>query len=221
MLIAGCAHSPTYAPEDPLEPVNRAVYAFNNTADRWVLKPVAQAYVAAVPAEIRSTASRFLGNLLYPTTILNDLLQGKFAQAGRDTTRFLLNTSFGLGGLLDPATRIGWTENREDFGQTLAVWGVGDGWFLMLPFLGPSTNRDLVGRGIDVFAHPLYYAPPEVAIPLEAVDIVDTRAQLLGTEQVLAQQFDPYAFLRSAYLQRRRGLIYDGNPPPEEDDWGE
>lgn len=221
MLVCGCAHSPTYAPHDPLEPVNRAVYTFNDAADRWVLQPVASGYVKVVPVEVRATVTRFFGNLFYPTVIVNDALQGKFVQAGRDSGRFLLNTTFGLGGLLDPATRIGLTANREDFGQTFAVWGIGDGWFLMLPFIGPSTNRDLVGRGAGMFTNPLSYAESEFAVPLTALDVVDTRAQLLGTERILAQQFDPYAFVRSAYLQRRRGLIYDGNPPPEEDDWDE
>ncbi|HEY0917232.1 MAG TPA: VacJ family lipoprotein [Solimonas sp.] len=219
LLLAGCAHSPSYDPQDPLEPVNRKVYAFNLKVDEYVAKPLAQGYVAATPAEFRTGIHNFLDNLIYVRVIANDLLQAKFKRAGLDTTRFLMNTTFGLGGFLDPATMVGLERNNEDFGQTLGHWGVGQGWYLMLPFLGPSTNRDLVGSGGDYFTNPLLYADlhDRAELGYQGVRLVDLRSGLLGSESLLEQQFDPYVFVRGLYLQRRQSLVYDGNPPPEDD----
>jgi len=219
LMLAGCAHSPSYDPQDPLEPVNRKVYAFNEKVDKYVAKPLAQGYVAATPPEVRTGVHNFLDNLTYPRVIANDLLQAKFKQAGRDTTRFLMNTTFGLAGFLDPATMVGLEDNSEDFGQTLGHWGVGQGWFLMLPFLGPTTNRDLVGTGGDYFTNPLQYADTSDRVDLgyQGMRLVDLRASLLGTEGILREQFDPYVFVRGLYLQRRQSQVYDGNPPPEDD----
>ncbi len=219
--LSACAHSPVDDPDDPLEPVNRVVYGFNEKVDTYVAQPVARGYVKAVPVPIRTGVSNFLDNLGYPAVIINDALQGKFAQAGRDTGRFLLNSTFGLAGLLDPATRVGLEENREDLGQTLGSWGVGPGWYLMLPLLGPTTNRDLVGRGGDTFTNLGTYAENDARIALGVIGAVDLRARLLGAERVLKDQFDPYVFVRSAYLQRRQYLVYDGNPPKEEIDYGD
>lgn len=219
VLICGCAHSPSYDPLDPLEPANRAIYGFNETLDRYVARPVAKGYTAALPSPVRSAVGNFIDNLTYPTVIANDLLQGKFAQAGRDTGRLLLNSSYGVGGLFDPATRVGLERNDEDFGQTLGYWGIGPGWFLMLPVLGPSTNRDLVGRVGSAATSPMTYADTEISVPLAVLGAVEARAHLLGTERILEQQFDRYAFVRGAYLQHRRNAVYDGSPPPEEDDW--
>ena len=220
-LLAGCAHSPVSDPQDPLEPMNRKIYAFNETADKYVAQPVARGYVAAVPAPLRTGVSNFFDNLTYPTVIINDLLQAKFRQAGLDTTRFLMNLTFGLVGFLDPATMVGLQKNDEDFGQTLGYWGVGPGWYLMLPILGPSTNRDLVGRGADTFTEPQTYADGNGTLYVSAARVVDSRAQLLGSEGMLRQQLDPYIFVRSLYLGRRQSLVYDGNPPKEEIDWGD
>lgn len=221
ILLAGCAHSPVSDPQDPLEPLNRKIYAFNETADKYVAQPVARGYVAAVPAPLRTGVSNFFDNITYPKVIVNDLLQAKFQQAGLDTTRFLMNLTFGLAGFLDPATMVGLQKNDEDFGQTLGYWGVGQGWYLMLPILGPSTNRDLIGTTADAFAEPPTYADRDVAWPATGVRLVDTRSQLLGSEGMLRQQLDPYIFVRSLYLGRRQGLVYDGNPPKEEIDWGD
>jgi len=221
-LLAGCAHSPVYEPQDPLEGANRRIHAFNDKVDRYVAQPVARSYVAAVPTEIRAGIHNFLINLGYPTVIINDLLQAKVGQAGRDTGRFLLNSTFGLAGFLDPATRVGLERNREDFGQTLGRWGLGQGWYLVLPFLGPSSNRDLVGRGADTYTQiDTYTGDWRTQVYLTGVELVDQRSQYLGGEGILKQQFDPYIFVRSAYLQRRLNLVYDGNPPKEDEDFGE
>lgn len=217
-LLAACAHSPVYDPADPLEGMNRRVYAFNEKVDKYVAQPVAEAYVTAVPAEIRTGIHNFLVNLGYPTVIVNDILQAKFREAGRDSGRFLLNSTFGLAGILDPASRVGLERRREDFGQTLGHWGVGQGWYLVLPFFGPSTNRDLTGRGADHFTQPETYAERNAQFVVTGADLIDTRANLLGSEGVLRQQFDPYIFLRSAYLQRRLNLVHDGMPPREDFD---
>mgnify|MGYP000088322928 CR=1 FL=1 len=218
-----CAHRPTYDPADPLEPVNRKIFAFNNTVDRYVAEPVARTYVKVVPSPVRVGLGNFLDNLSYPVVIVNSLLQLKLAQATHDTGRFLFNTTVGLAGFLDPASDIGLTANNEDLGQTLGTWGVGEGWYLVLPFLGPTTNRDLVGRIGDGFTTPLFYLEGpyqnETRITLLALGILDARAGLLGSEKLMAEQFDPYVFLRSAYLERRWNLQHDGNPPVEEIDY--
>lgn len=184
--------------------------------DRYVAQPVARGYVASVPAELRTGIHNFLNNLGYPTVIINDLLQAKFREAGRDSGRFLLNTTFGLAGFLDPASRVGLERRREDFGQTLGHWGLGQGWYLVIPFLGPSTNRDLVGRGGDRYSEPVTYIDWQTQVVVTGAELVDLRANLLGTENMLRQQFDPYVFVRSAYLQRRLDLVHDGKPPRDE-----
>ncbi|TXH04340.1 MAG: VacJ family lipoprotein [Nevskiaceae bacterium] len=221
LALGACAHSPVSDPSDPLEPVNRVMFSFNEKLDHYVAKPAAQGYNAALPEEFRTGLHNFFTNLTYPTVIVNDALQGKLKQSGLDTTRFLMNTVIGLGGFLDPATMVGLERNDEDFGQTLGVWGVGQGWYLMLPLLGPSTNRDLVGRVGSAVTNPLTYTTSEISIPTEGVSIVDTRAQLLGSEGILDQQLDRYIFVRSAYLQHRQSLVYDGNPPREKLDFGD
>jgi phospholipid-binding lipoprotein MlaA len=216
LLLGACAHNSPYEPSDPLEVVNRPIYAFNVTADKYVLRPVAVTYVNYVPGPLRTGVSNFFDNLFYPTVVVNDALQAKFKQSGLDLTRFVLNTTFGLVGLLDPATMVGLAKNDEDFGQTLGRWGVGEGWYLMIPFFGPSTNRDAVGRVGDVWTSPLQYTDmdwwPQRA-GITAMNAVDTRAHLLDLDSVLDQQLDPYVFIRTAYLQRRLNQVYDGNPP--------
>ncbi|WP_028008247.1 MlaA family lipoprotein [Solimonas flava] len=214
-MLAGCAHNSPYEPADPLESVNRPIYAFNQTADKYVLRPVAKTYVDYVPSPVRTGVSNFFDNLFYPTVIVNDALQAKFKQSGLDLTRFLMNSTFGLAGLLDPATMVGLAKNDEDLGQTFGRWGVGEGWYLMIPLLGPSTNRDLIGRVGDNWTSPLQYSDFTFGerVAVTGAQAVDTRAQLLDLDSVLDQQLDPYVFLRTAYLQRRLNLVYDGNPP--------
>ncbi|WP_420464431.1 VacJ family lipoprotein [Panacagrimonas sp.] len=219
--LVGCAHLPPDEPSDPLEPVNRGIYKFNRGADRYVLRPVAKGYRDYVPVEIRGGVSNFLDNLFYPTVIVNDLLQGKFAQGGKDLGRFVLNTTVGIVGIMDVATPLGLPANNEDLGQTFGRWGAGEGWYLMLPLLGPSNSRDLVGRVGDAFTSPTAYVETEEAIAIGVVGAVDARTQLLDADKILDEQFDPYIFIRTAYLQRRQSLVFDGNPPKHEYDFGE
>jgi phospholipid-binding lipoprotein MlaA len=217
LWLGACAHTPPDDPADPLEPVNRAIYSFNEKADRYVLRPVAVGYDKVMPSVAKTGVRNFFGNLFYPTVILNDLLQLKFAQAARDFSRLLLNTTFGLGGLIDVATPGGLPANDEDFGQTLGYYGVGPGWYLVLPFLGPSNNRDLIGSGVDGFTSPLYYSDErEWVWGLTALSIVQRRADLLDADRMLEQQLDRYVFVRSVYLQNRLGKVHDGNPPKED-----
>lgn len=221
LALSGCAHSPSYDPQDPLEPVNRKIYAFNDKADRYVLKPVAEFYVDYTPQLVRQGIGNFFDNLTYPITIVNGVLQLKLEQAASDTGRFLLNSTVGLLGFIDVASQQGLPRHDEDFGQTLGYYGIGEGWFLMIPLLGPSTNRDLVGRGGDYYSDPMFYIDEgDARYPLLALRVVDARAGLIGApERFLAQQLDPYVALRTAYLQRRWNLIHDGNPPPEDFDY--
>lgn len=222
LTLAGCAHSPTYDPSDPLEPVNRGIYKFNDAADTYVLKPVAKGYVWATPTFVRKGVTNFFANLVYPITIVNQFLQGKPAEGFSDTGRFLVNTTLGLGGLFDPATPLGLKAHDEDFGQTFGVWGVGQGWYLMLPFLGPSTNRDLTGRLFAIPLNPTYYVnESEIVLGASALDVINTRAMLLNADRLVRNQFDPYVFIRDAYLQRRRSAVHDGNPPREDFDFDE
>lgn len=223
-LLTACAHNSPYEPNDPLESINRPIYAFNMTADKYVLRPVAQGYVKVVPSPVRTGISNFIDNFFYPRTILHGLLQGKFKQAGSDTGRFLLNSTFGLAGFLDPATIAGLDKHDEDLGQTLGRWGVGDGWYLMLPFFGPSSNRDLLGWASDNWLPPFDYADPTThfdnltwgqRIGSFTVQAIDSRAKLLDFDSILEQQLDPYVFMRTAYLQKRLNEVYDGNPPLE------
>ncbi|SEQ42026.1 phospholipid-binding lipoprotein MlaA [Solimonas aquatica] len=216
LVLAGCAHNSPYEPADPLERINRPIYAFNIKADQYVLRPVARSYVKVVPAPARTGVSNFISNFFYPTVVVNDLLQGKFGQSGRDLTRFAMNSTFGLAGFLDPASKVGLMRNDEDFGQTLGRWGVGEGWYLMIPILGPSSNRDLIGWGVDTFGtEPTAYMDLDLKEKLEvaAVRAVDARVPLLSLDHLLKQQLDPYVFVRTAYLQNRLNKVYDGHPP--------
>jgi phospholipid-binding lipoprotein MlaA len=218
LASAGCAHRSPYEPADPLEAINRPVFSFNMTADRYVLRPVAKTYAAVVPSAVRTGIYNFFENLFYPTVIVNDLLQGKFVQASRDTARFVMNSTYGLAGFLDPATMVGLEKNNEDLGQTLGRWGVGEGWYLMLPILGPTTNRDLIGRVGDNWTDPLQYVESIETgerIVLTGIQAIDGRSRLLYFDAILEQQFDPYVFMRTAYLERRLNQVYDGKPPLE------
>ena len=221
VTLVGCAHSPTYDPSDPLEGVNRGVFAFNMTADKYVVRPVAQGYVAVTPGFVRKGVTNFFANLGYPLTIVNQFLQGKPANGFSDTGRFLVNSTLGIAGLFDPASALGLEPHEEDFGQTFGRWGVGQGWYLMLPFLGPSTNRDFTGRLVGTPFNPTIYIDdePELVFGLNVLDIINTRALLLSTDRLVRQAYDPYVFVRDAYLQSRRAAVYDGRPPREDFDF--
>lgn len=203
---------------DPFERFNRAIFKFNDKLDRWVLKPIATGYQKITPRPIHTGVRNFFNNLFEPTTIINDLLQGKIEQTIRDSIRFLINSTFGIVGLFDLASMMDLQPNKEDFGQTFAKWGVKDGPYLVLPFIGPSNVRD--GVGLIPF---YYYTDPRVDIAegntywgLVGLDGVSSRAELLSASKILKLQLDPYLFVRETYRQRRRNQIYDGNPPPED-----
>lgn len=217
-LLQGCAHTPPSQPEDPLESINRPIFTFNLTADRYVMRPVARGYRDIVPDFARQGITNFFANLSYPTVIVNDFLQAKFLQGGEDIGHFAINSTVGIGGLINVASKIGLPSHHEDFGLTLGDWGIGPGWFLMLPLLGPSDNRDAVGRAADIFTSPTYYLPGRYDLPnysVQALKIVNMRANMLGTMSLIESQFDPYIFVRTAYLEHRRSMVYGGNPPPE------
>ena len=218
MLAAGCAATPgRTTPEDRWEGLNRGVYKFNDAVDRAALKPVAKGYRAVTPRWLRTGIGNFIGNLEYPATVVNQFLQGKVKMGLRDTGRFLLNSTLGVAGIFDVATPVGLEANDEDLGQTLAVWGVGSGPYVTLPFFGPSTVRDAPSRLVDFFFDPFTYTD----VPWEAVwgervlDAVHTRSELLPLDDTLKRTYDPYAFIRDSWLQRREFEIFDGNPPPE------
>lgn len=217
--LSGCAHRPADDPSDPLEPVNRAVFAFNETADKYALRPVAKVYADVTPAPAREGVTNFFDNLQEPRNIVNALLQAKFVQASKNLGRLLLNTTAGLAGFIDVASEVGLDKHEEGLGQTLGYWGVGEGWYLMLPLLGPSTNRDLVGFAGDSFLNPSFYLPGRYdvySISANVTNLVNTRANFLSADGILQQQFDRYLFVRTAYLQQRWSLIHDGNPPLED-----
>ena len=204
------------APQDPWESWNRGVYRVNDKLDRAIAKPVARTYVRVVPHPIRTGVSNFFANLGTPTVMINDALQGKFLAAVNDLGRFVLNSTVGLGGLLDPASPAGLDRNNEDFGQTLGHWGVHSGPFVELPLLGPSDLRDGPARLVDTYTNPHQYIRNSgVKWGLYGVALVDTRANLLSLDETLKNVYDPYAFVRDAYLQRRAYLVSDGKVSDE------
>ena len=216
LALAGCASTGERTRSDPIEPFNRGVYKFNDALDRGVLKPTAKAYVKVMPEWFRTGVGNFFMNLKSPGTIVNQLLQGKVREAGQDTARFLLNTTFGLGGVIDVATMNELPQHDEDFGQTLGKWGVPAGPYLMLPFLGPATLRDGPSKIADSFLEPFYWYDLGNARWVSlGLSFIDDRARLRPLDDTLAETYDPYAFIRDAYLQRRQYLVYDGDPPEE------
>jgi phospholipid-binding lipoprotein MlaA len=216
LIAAGCATGRTM-PSDPLQGLNRGVYKFNDTLDRVALKPTAKGYRAITPRWFRAGVGHFFSNLIYPTTIVNQILQGKAVLGLRDTGRFLLNSTIGIGGLIDVATPLGLEANDEDFGQTLAVWGLSSGPFINLPLFGPSSLRDAPSRIVDYFLDPLTYVDLSTGAELgaRALDLVNTRVELLSVDSTLQSTFDPYAFVRDAWAQQREFEIFDGSPPEE------
>jgi phospholipid-binding lipoprotein MlaA len=199
------------SPQDPWESWNRGVYKFNDKLDRAILKPVARGYVKAVPSPIRTGIRNFYANIDTTCVMINDALQGKFLAAGNDLGRFLLNSTVGLAGLLDPATSAGLDKNYEDFGLTLGHWGVHAGPYLELPLLGPSDLRDGPSRIVDTYLKPTAYIKNNyIRYGLYLPYVVDERASLLPLDDTLKNVYDPYAFIRDAYLQRRAYLVSDG-----------
>lgn len=218
LVFAGCASIPSGKPDpkDPWERFNRSVFNFNESLDRAVARPVAKGYVKVTPRLVRTGVSNFFSNLETVPNIINDVLQGKMSQAGRDSGRFLLNSTLGLGGLFDPASAAGFEQSDEDLGQTLGKWGVKSGPYLMLPILGPSTVRDAFARAADTYLEPVAYLSDEsTRYIIRGVDLLDQRASLLELDAQLERTFDRYAFVRNAWLQRREYQVKDGDVDDE------
>jgi phospholipid-binding lipoprotein MlaA len=197
---------------DPYEAFNRKVYSFNFKFDKAIGKPVADVYVKAIPAPVRRSVTNFFNNLWEPNSIINALLQGKLEKAAMTSSRFILNSTVGLLGLFDVTTIIGIPRQEEDLGQTLAVWGVKDGPYLMLPFLGPSNMRDATTLGVEWFSTdlvPILFDGTERWL-IGGLRLIDARASVLGLEEALQFQVDPYVFLRESYRQSRLVQINDG-----------
>ena len=218
LLAAGCASAPGRTTnKDPYEGFNRGVYKFNDTLDRAALKPIAKGYRKVTPGFLRTGIGNVLSNLEYPGTFVNQFLQGKWVLGFRDTGRFLINSTLGVAGIFDVATPLGLEKNDEDFGQTLAFWGVSSGPFINLPLLGPSSMRDAPARAFDWLTNPLQYTeiPWEAEWGQRVIGVVHQRSELLPLDETLQRTYDPYAFIRDAWTQQREFNVYDGNPPPE------
>jgi len=214
-LVAGCAAAPSR--EDPFEPMNRALYQFHDTVDTAVVKPVARAYIDVVPELVRTGVSNVFNNIEDLISAVNDLLQGKFDKLDNDLGRVLLNTAFGVGGIFDLASMVGIERGNEDFGQTLGAWGLPQGPYLFVPFFGPTTVRDGSGTIVRIMVGPVgYIGEVPLRNSLYGLGAVDLRAQALSAGAIVdTAALDRYLFIRNAYLQRRRYLLYDGKPPPE------
>ena len=219
-LLAGCSSIQTgrTAPGqrlDPWENWNRKVFAFNEGLDEKVLKPVATVYSDVVPQPVRNGVGNFFGNVLDAWSAINNMLQGKFAEGFDDVTRVGTNTLFGLFGIVDVASEMGLDHHYEDFGQTLGRWGVGAGAYLVLPVFGPSSLRDAAALPLDRAASPaLLINNGSTQAGIISLQIINTRANLLGAMRVIDDiSLDKYTFIRDAYLQRRRSLVFDGDVP--------
>jgi phospholipid-binding lipoprotein MlaA len=219
-LLGACASLPKdsqRSPRDPWERMNRATYKYNDALDRAIVKPVAKGYVKVTPQPVRTGVTNFFDNLETPVSMVNDLLQWQIKDFFNDTARLVLNTTLGLGGLLDPATRAGLDKNDRDFGQTLGKWGVKSGPYVVLPVLGPSDVRDAGGRLVDNYSEPRAYLKDRwVSWSLWAVRGIDTRSRLLYTDSIVQNSYDPYAFVRNAYLQHRDFKVSGGAAGPDE-----
>ena len=228
LLVAGCAGLGGTNPRDPLEGYNRAIFTFNDQLDTYVVKPIAEAYRFVLPGMLRTGVRNFFGNLEDVWIGANNLFQGKIEEGLSDFMRVGINSIVGLGGLLDVASEAGLEKNDEDFGQTLGRWGVRSGPYFVLPFLGPSTVRDSLAKPVDFSASLIgpvsnaatatESAATALSYSLWGVNFAGRRADLLDASKLLDQAaLDRYAFVRDAFLQRRRSLVYDGKPPPEKD----
>lgn len=214
VLLSGCSSTATTDAGDPHEAVNRKFYAFNDTLDKNILEPVAKKYASVTPDPVRESVTNFFDNVSYLNTIANDLLQGKLSDFVSDSGRFVVNSTIGIGGLFDPATDLGLNQHDEDLGQTFGVWGAGEGAYLTLPFLGPSSYRDVSSPVMGMLLNPLTYLAAVVTVPVGVVNAVNTRANLLDASRIRDQAaLDPYTFVREAWRQQREYQIYDGNPP--------
>lgn len=217
--------------DDPIEPVNRGIFWVNDQFDVYLFEPVARGYDTVVPNIAQTGVKNFFNNLRYPVNFVSDMVQFKFTQAAEHTGRFLINTTVGVGGIIDVAQYVGLEEHKEDFGIALAYHGVPPGPYLVLPLLGPSNLRDTVGKIVDTVVNPfdmIFYtidvadAVQYTTTGLRVLDAIQTRTDLIpAIETAKETSVDYYSFAQSSYYQFRRGLLYDGNPPDEEDYWDE
>jgi len=222
LWLSACATIPPDAgsnPADPFEVYNRHMYEFNDRADLYVVRPVAEGYVKVVPEPVRDCVGNIFRNLGDLGNAVNNLLQGKPYEASSDICRVVINSTVGLLGCFDVATRMGLLRSNEDFGQTFGRWGIGPGPYFVLPLLGPSTIRDAIGRVGDTYTDPVSYIDSTTeAVATQSLRVIEVRAGLLQASRLLeGAALDKYQFVRDAYLQRRRNLVYDGNPPREKE----
>ncbi|MGQ9660700.1 MAG: MlaA family lipoprotein [Thermochromatium sp.] len=218
-LLLGCASQPGYErdPRDPLEPFNRASFQFNRDFDQAFVQPIAKGYRKITPEPVDRGLTNFFNNLADVTSAVNNALQFKLSRAGSDVGRLFINSTVGMLGFIDVATNVGLPSYKEDFGQTLGYWGLEPGAYLVMPFLGPSTMRDVIGMAGDMVTDPLVnLRQHQVRWGLIGVRLVDRRADLLTATEILeGAAMDPYRFVREAYLQRRLNQVYDGHPPTD------
>jgi phospholipid-binding lipoprotein MlaA len=226
LFITACSSVPTTDDEstsdskDPLESINRPLWTFTwDYADKYVLKPASETYVEYMPTEMRAGLYNVALNLNEPSTIINNLLQGKFSEAGKSTGRFLLNSTVGLFGFFDPASDFDWMRNQEEFGEVLGTYGVGNGPYLMV--LGPSSVREEVGDYVDRYYWPLAIIDFWPNLFRQTVLALETRVALSEQEQIINDAIDPYEFVKNAYFQNMEYKVYDGNPPILIDDENE
>jgi phospholipid-binding lipoprotein MlaA len=218
IFVSSCSSIPssddgaTSDPKDPLESINRPLWTFTwDYADKYVLKPASETYVEYMPAGFRTGLHNVALNLNEPSAIINNLLQGKFSDAGKSTGRFVLNSTIGLFGFFDPASDFDWMRNQEEFGEVLGAYGVGDGPYLVV--LGPSSVREEVGDYVDSYYWPLAIIDFWPNLFRQAVLGLEVRASLTDQEQIIADSVDPYEFVKNAYFQNMEFKVYDGNPP--------
>lgn len=226
-VLSGCA---TNSPEnealginDPYEGVNRDVHAFNKGVDRYALRPVAKGYEAVTPGAVQLMVGNALNHLEAPRDFANHVMTAEVSAAGRTAARFAINTMIGAGGLLDPASEFDFVKEDADFGKTLAVWGVGEGFFYEIPLLGPSTLRHTTGRIVDIaFAPTVYLGEPITAASVNAVDVVNSRAESAsGIDSILYDSVDSYVATRSFYIESRRAFVNGGSGGPSSLEEGE
>lgn len=221
IVLSGCSSLPKdqQDPKDPIEPLNRASWTFTwDYADKYVLKPVSETYVEYTPTFLRTGLHNMALNLNEPSSFINNLLQGKFTEAGKSAGRFLLNSTIGLFGFFDPASDFEWSGTQEEFGEVLGVYGVGDGPYIVIPGLGPSSVREEVGDFVDRYYWPLAVIDFWPNVVRSAIIGMEARVALSEQEQLINQSVDPYEFVKNAYFQNMRYKVYDGAPPIEVND---
>lgn len=224
-MLAGCAtqdptdENSTYVEYDPLEPLNRKIHSFNLGFDRAILRPVARGYRKVVPAPVRRSVTNFFSNLTTPRSALNNFLQGKPKRGFSELGRFLFNSTLGIGGLFDVAGAAGMERYDENFAETLSVWGVPDGPYIVLPFWGPNMLSDTVALPVDYYSDIwTYYDNSSVRDKVWALRLVDLRYRVLAADAILEESQDTYVTVREAFRQNRRFRVYDGEPPAEEEE---